>query len=391
MAVSLTTLLPPSRSGRTFLAASALLGAFALIQLSLLGWYLTRVRKAVPIARSGDFAPASTPALELPFRVGSSMQPPPAVALQPLDTPGIDQPKPAPAARTPLAELVEQARVFRQNGDANNALAKLREAQAMEPDNPQVMAEMGITYEIMQLQDRAFEQWQHLYNLGDSVGALYYLADAKLHATSPAVAPASGAGALTNAGEQPDVPVRDPGGFHDSTMLKITGIHADDDADPGAGKKVSLKIVVKARPGTVIDPKKVNILTYFYDLLDGKVVQTNAQTGFAWLTPPVDWANDESEVLETTYFRAKEAEAAAATPAPATPAPTESPKEGRHRRGKTHAADTPAPPAPTPAPAARTYYGYTVRLYYDRELQDVQADPLRLLQQFPPPLTLSDN
>jgi hypothetical protein len=318
--------------------------------------------------------------------------PPPAVALQPLDAPAIDRPKPAPSARTPLADLIDQARVFRQNGDANNALAKLREAQAMEPDNPQVMAELGITYEIMQLQDRAFEQWQHLYNLGDSVGALYYLADAKLHASSPAVAPAPGAGALTNPGDQTaDAPVRDAGGFHDSTMLKITGIHADDDADPAAGKKVSLKIVVKARPGIVIDPKKVNILTYFYDLLDGKdVVQTNAQTGFAWLTPPVDWANDESEVLETTYFRPKDAEPEA-TPAPATPEPEDTPKEGRHRRGKTHPADTPAPPAPAPPPSVRTYYGYTVRLYYDRQLQDVQADPLRLLQQFPPPLTLSDN
>ena len=49
---------------------------------------------------------------------------------------------------------------------------------------------------------------------------------------------------------------------------------------------------------------------------------------------------------------------------------------------------TPSPTAaPTPDPV-RTYVGYCVQLYYNRQLQDVQADPVRLLQQFPAPLTL---
>ena len=173
---------------------------------------------------------------------------------------------------------------------------------------------------------------------------------------------------------------------NDSAILKLTDIHAQDLTDPSVEQKVSLKIVVKNRPGTVIDPTKVRILTYFYDLVDGKdTVLTDAQTDFAWLTPPpVNWANDKSEVLETTYTRPK----ASSTPVPVKeiePAPRGG--KGHSRRGKGDATETTAAAAGTPA-SVRVYRGYTVRLYYDRQLQDAQADPISLLQQFPPPVTL---
>ena len=54
------------------------------------------------------------------------------------------------------------------------------------------------------------------------------------------------------------------------TVLKLTDIHMEAVEDPAAEQKVTLKIVVKNRPGTAIDPNKVKILTYFYDLVDGK-------------------------------------------------------------------------------------------------------------------------
>ena len=38
----------------------------------------------------------------------------------------------------------------------------------------------------------------------------------------------------------------------------------------------------------------------------------------------------------------------------------------------------------------REYYGYIVRLYYRRELQDTKAEPANLNQKFPPPNTLSE-
>jgi hypothetical protein len=36
----------------------------------------------------------------------------------------------------------------------------------------------------------------------------------------------------------------------------------------------------------------------------------------------------------------------------------------------------------------RSYFGYVVRVYYKGDLQDMRADPVKLLNQYPPPLTL---
>ena len=258
----------------------------------------------------------------------------------------------------------------------NSALGRLREAQVAEPDNPQVIAEMALTYEAMQIPDRAFEQWQRLYNLGDGVGALYYLADTRLHAP-PKPAAAAGQNSATQAAGT---------ALNDAAVLKLADVHKEDVTDPSVEQKISLKIVVKNRPGVVIDPTKVRILTYFYDLVDGKdTVLTDAQTDFAWLSAaPVNWAGDKSEVLETIYTRPKPA------PEPVSPKEPDTAKggKGHARRGKGEVAEA-SVTAPTPAPV-RVYGGYTVRLYYDRQLQDAQGDPIALLQQFRPPTTLTN-
>ena len=261
----------------------------------------------------------------------------------------------------------------------NSALARLREAEVAEPDSPQIIAEMALTYEAMQMPDRAYEQWQRIYNQGEAVGALYNLAEAKLHNAPAVTAPAGSPAASALSATSPDT-----GGFQGQgdTVLKLTDISKEDLEDPAAEQKIALKIVVKNRPGTVINPDQVKILAYFYDLVDGKsIVQTNAQTEYAWLsTGRIDWANDKSEVLQTTYTRLK-----APTPT-APPAQTPAAKKSARHKGATEASPAPAV-ASTPEPV-RTYVGYCVQLYYNGQLQDVQADPVRLLQQFPAPLTL---
>ena len=393
MANTLTRFLPPTRSGRTLAIALSLLGLAGLIQLLVLAGYL--IGGGVPSHRPAAAAPSfhfsetiqpGTPSAGAPTPL-SLVTPVPAVV--PVETPalGLARPTPAPMPRLQNSptDLVEQARQLRSRGDTNSALARLREAEVAEPDSPQIIAEMALTYEAMQMPDRAFEQWQRIDNLGEGVGALYNLAESRLH-TVPGAANASPAAA-----PKPDTSIpTENNGFQTQgdTVLKLTDIHMDAVEDPAAEQKITLKIVVKNRPGTAIDPNKVKILTYFYDLVDGKdIVQTNAQTEYAWLTPGrIDWANDKSEVLQTTYTRLKTPDAPPATPAPeATPTG----KKGS-RRGKGAAAEATPTPAASPAkPSVRTYLGYSVQLYYDRQLQDVQADPVRLLQQFPAPLTLS--
>ena len=393
MASTLTALLPPTRSGRSLFLASSFLGFCALIQFVMLVWYLLHgVRpSAQPVLPIIQFAETTQPTVPT---VESPLQPAPYRAAPAPGTVGaaadggpvyplLVRPTPAPASRLPAEsnDLLEQARQLRQHGDTNAALGRLREAQVAEPDNPLIVAEMAVTYENMQLPDKAAEQWQRLYGMGESVGALYYLADSKLHAAPVAAAPATdgGGNALADA-------AAGRAGFQNNAVLKITDIDLEEVADPAAEKKLALKIVVKNRPGIVIDPNKVKIETYFYDLVDGRdILQTDAQTDYAWLTPaPINWANDKSEVLEAIYLRVKGGGEAVPESPRATPRRAARGPKGRGSAGEEPAAAaTPATDTPV-----RAYLGYTVRLYYDRQLQDVKADPVRLLQQFTVPMTL---
>lgn len=375
MPVTLPPILPPTRSGRSFFFAAAILGVLAGLQLIAFGVYLVQMARKSGAPTVAVSSPAPTlPAIAASPTAAASL-PTPA----PTPAPSIARPTPAVAERSASNpnDLLDQARQSRQSGDTNTALARLRDAQAIAPDSPMLIAETALTYEAMGLNDRAFEQWQRLYDQGEAVGALYYMAEARIHHVPT--------GAAGRAPEADD-------GFQESSVLKIVNLALEERSDPDAEKKLALKISVKNKPGFMIDPRRVKIEARFYDLLDGKdVVITNAVTGFAWLTAPVNWANDQTEILETTYLRPKIDPAAVQTPAPA-PAATPAPKTSRRGRNSKKAAD-PAPeaaPSPPPAPApVRTYLGFSVCLYYNGQLQDQQATPVRLLQQFPPPLTLS--
>ncbi len=400
MPLTLSQVLPPTRSGRTFFVASSLLGVCALFQLGLLGWYFAHggARKAAAAAQAAAgpgiprFAETMQPTvatLELPtvsvpiqsnLAGNATADGQSSYSLLPQPTPVPGQPLPGGSS----GDALEQARALRQRGDMRAALSRLREALVAEPDNAQAIAELALTYEAMpDLGDKAAEQWQRIYSMGESVGAPYYLADVKLHGganSGSSDANARRAGSSTSV---------------DNTLLKITDITAEDIPDPTTEKKVALKIVVKSRPGVVIDPTKVRIDAYFYDLVDGTaIMQTDAQTDYAWLTPPpINWANDKSEVLEALYVRPKGMALMAGAPSSTAPATTRTgsrraPRSGGKVKTTPDGAEPQPSPGDPPAETVRRYLGYSVRLYYQGQLQEVQADPVRLLQQFQAPLTL---
>ena len=197
MATTIIRFLPPTRSGRTFAIALSLLAVSGLIQLLVLAGYLIgggvpshrAVAMGLPATHSSEtIQPGILPGIApAPF---SLVTPAPTV-VAPVETPALllVRPTPAPAAHSQNSptDLVEQARQLRSRGDTNSALARLREAEVAEPDSPQIVAEMALTYEAMQMPDRAFEQWQRIYNLGEGVGALYNLAESRLHTVPTAV------------------------------------------------------------------------------------------------------------------------------------------------------------------------------------------------------------
>ncbi len=340
------------------------------------------ITSSTPAAKLATPTPKALPAATPPARVASA----PATAVRPMATPraaaapltGATPVVPALAGPTPVASstplamavnlqqptpveeslvvpqsrldgLVAEATALRQKGDMSTAITRLREALAMSPKNPQVLTELAGTYEKMDLEDKALEQWRAIYDLGEPAGIYYQLADAKLKAAEVSPAAAQASGTPANGGALPD-----ENGFQQGAQLALVNLSTDEKPETSEGyKRFTLKIPVKRRADAKIDVSGVVIQVFFYDQLgDETVVRTNANVSSHWATLPADWVQDDIEILEVDY--------------------------------------TQSPPEPGKIEEGRHYYGYVVCVYYNKELQDQVADPVSLIKTFPPPLTLPD-
>jgi len=117
---------------------------------------------------------------------------------------------------------------------------------------------------------------------------------------------------------------------------------------------------------------KVKILVEFYDMVGDKDIKlTNADVNYEWLTSKHDWTQTNPEVLSVRYLRPKTAGASSDSSLSEAAAAV---RPGQKGRGKGSA----------PNSGQRKYLGYIIRVYYDDDLQAVQAEPSRLLQLFPP-------
>jgi TolB-like protein/tRNA A-37 threonylcarbamoyl transferase component Bud32/predicted Zn-dependent protease len=128
------------------------------------------------------------------------------------------------------------------------------------------------------------------------------------------------------------------------TILKIIETTLSETSDPKAQSHLTLKVGVRQRPGTP-NGHAVKIIVSFYDLTkDNKMMPTNAQVGYHWLTSTSDWKYGAPRFLEATYVR---------------------------------------PKIQMPSSAGRRYGGFIVRAYFDGQLQDSRASPPELLTLFP--------
>lgn len=296
-----------------------------------------------------------------------------------------------------IEEVIKQAQELRAKGETTAAIARLKDAAHMSPtDNPQIISEMALTYEAMQLPERAIVQWRHLFNMGPSAGAPYYLADAKLKTplavpkpeplaeTEQSIASVAstpeGLSSYASVNEEainenpssttatstdssgPRIAKAlqvDPASAHSDfpgdTVLRVENLTLDyANHDPQVAQKVVMRMEVKPRPGVMINPNEVKVETYFYDFIGNKdIVLTNAETNYQWLTADVNWEHGKTEMLQTTYLRMQSS---------TSPPPWEK----------------------------RTFAGYQVRVYYKNELQDSRAEPNRLLQLYPAPFEIQE-
>jgi serine/threonine-protein kinase len=134
-------------------------------------------------------------------------------------------------------------------------------------------------------------------------------------------------------------------GVSQNSILAITETTLSKIADPNAQTHLTLKVGVKPRPGT--QNGHASIIVSFYDRTkDNKMKPTDARTSYSWLNASEDWTDATPKFLVATYVRPK--------------------TQSRSADG-------------------REYGGFTVRVYFDGQLQDLRATPPELLTLFPAP------
>ena len=303
------------------------------------------------VARAPTASAASAPA---PAAAHPSVSPPTAVSAPPASV--VDQ-------------LLREGKEFRERGDTTNALARFQEALDSEPDNTGVLQETAQTYESMQMFERANDVWRRIKQISPSDSATYALADRRLKVGVPAPPTVEPGGAPAEA----DVPARkDVGGNAEGPIMGISDVKTKETPDPETETNLALEIGIKKQPGAVIDHNKVKILVFLYDVVNDKDIKlTDADVSNEWLTSKHDWSDTNPEVLLVRYVRAKTGGALSESSLSEAAAKV---RPGQKGRGSKGSADI----------GQRKYLGYIVRVYYGDDLQAVQAEPARLLQQFPP-------
>jgi len=295
----------------------------------------------------------------------SAQTPAPAPA-QPAVSPAA-VPAPSPSL---VDQLLHEGIELRDRGDTTNALARLQEALDSEPNNTVVLEEMAKTYESMQLLDRANDLWRKLQEMGPSADAAYELANQrlKLGVPTPGTADSGVANSSADAAEHKDI-----GGNPEGAVMGITQVKTTETPDPDAEKNLAMQIGVKKQPGAVIDHNKVKILVFLYEIVNDKDIKlTDADVTNEWLTSNHDWSGANPEVLLVHYVRAKTGSASSDSSLAEAAATVRPGQKARGAKGS--AADS----------GRRKYLGYIIQVYYDDDLQAIQAEPSRLLQLFPP-------
>jgi len=325
---------PPDKILRIALLVVLAFGAAEVAGLTV--FYINRWRAEYVASHPKVTAPAVKPAASAPPVAETTTTQPAATT----------QTTPSAAALSAAERLLKEATELRDKGDTTSALARLQEAAQRDSKNANVLAEMAMIDESIQ---------------------------------PPATT--TGPGLTGSAPLDAGTTRSDADGIPDGSTFGITELTATETPDPEADTNMKLKISVKVRPNTPIDHTKVKIQVFFYDTVDNKdVVLTDADVSYEWLTPHHDWKDTNPEILAVTYVRAKnktssDADLAVAA-ASVTPPGTSKKKPAAAR-----------PPATTADAGHRKYLGYIVRIYYNEQLQSVRADPTKLLNLFPPPLT----
>lgn len=177
-----------------------------------------------------------------------------------------------------VSALLGQAKALRASGDTSTALSRLRQALALAPNDPTIICEMALTYELMGLGSKAATQWERLAAMGNTT-PFFGMAQEHLR------------------------PIPDQAqleGFAPGAMMRLMELTLQREADA----RMVLKIPIKARQPVAAGDVAIQVI--FFDLLaDAEVVQTNATVTHRFTTSPINWAEGGIEILEAEYNQPK--------------------------------------------------------------------------------------
>jgi tetratricopeptide (TPR) repeat protein len=308
---------PKPAAERTLVVAALVLGTFAMVQL---------IAAVVALAPQVRFT---------------------------TDTRTTESPVASASAAAPSASAVERAQTlyvaaneaFTQ-GDLQVALDAVGEADHLVPNEPGILVLTGTVLEATGRRVEALEVYGRILALpvdpaNPDFATMRGQAEARLAALE--------GGAPGAVGNAPSAALmRDEIGIPIGSVIGIVDARI---ADEEAGFK-HLRIATKASQAVTVDPGELKMQITFYEQNDfSEILPTTSGLKSEWLSPLIDWANGEPELLDVRY----------SLPA--------------DDRGD-------LPPL--------QYYGWVLGIYYQGELQDSRAEPVSLLDEFPLALTRDD-
>lgn len=318
--------------GTTFRVASILLGVFLVLQAAMVALHFAPLFQkeivqritAAPTPQQEQTAPTTPPAPILTTQT----TPQPVKASEQVDD----------ALMQRITRLVEESDKSFRVGDYEHGLAKIKEADGLLPGDPGVMLRIGRLQEKKGDIPAAAETYKKVLALPDLSTELRAQTQRKLGMMSLPESTPVPTMVATEAGAD----IRDEFGLQPGANLGII----DTLQSNGPNNTKNLRISIKSRPKQAIDPRLMAVHVFFYERDEaGQIQLTNSQVLTEWISPPIDWSNNEPELLNAVY--------------------------------------TPA------ANSGLTYAGYVVGIYYKNDLQDTRADPGSLAADHPLPLYLS--
>ncbi|MDX2079903.1 MAG: tetratricopeptide repeat protein [Terrimicrobiaceae bacterium] len=328
--------IPRQPIGTTFAVSIGILGFVLAAQMLAVAWFfLPKLRQQFVDSATVDAvqpaaAPVATPAPDSGTATETPQQPDAAMVQR-------------------INRLVNESDSAYRVGDFEGALAKLDEADSLLPDDPGILLRRARAFESVQQPGPAAEIYTRVLALPNLSPELRAQSARKLEqlgevaATRPQTTPMM---------DEVGADVRDDTGLQPGSNLGIVDTRLRD-GNPGTK---ALRVAIKSRPGSDIDTRQMKLHVFFYEQDEaGDVQLTESKVVSQWISPPVNWADNEPELLDVTYILPD--------------------------------SDLPGSALSNGLPG-RTYAGYIVGVYYNNELQDTRAEPGTLAKRFPLPLYL---